>query len=125
MTGELKEELGKQGALIKEREDNHIMWKEKKTAARMSDYILRVHTIYPPKKSDDINVSVQICIYCFYEIFSYGLTIHLIPKSHRSSNKSLNIRPELSFELLVWVVQVLKHDWLFINNALVAFRDGK
>ena len=51
--------------------------------------------------------------------------MHLIPKSHRSSNKSLNIRPELSFELLVWVVQVPKHDWLFITNALVAFRDGR
>ena len=102
------------------------MWKENKTTVRMSDYVIRVHTIYPPKNSDGINVSVQICIYCFYEIFLYGLTMCLIPKGHRSSNKNLNIRPEqLSFELLAWVVHVPKHDWLLITNVLVAPRDGR
>lgn len=39
------------------------MWKENKTTVRMSDYVIRVHTIYPPKNSDGINVSVQIYIY--------------------------------------------------------------
>lgn len=102
------------------------MWKENKTTVRMSDYVIRVHTIYPPKNSDDINVSVQIRIYCFMKFSHMGWQCASFPKvTDHLTRKSLNIRPELSFELLVWVVQVPKHDWLFITNALVAFRDGR